>query len=82
MTTIALNALWTYIESLGLSTKNRKWLADKLVESTNNSAKVSTSESPLRNAFSGDWKSDMDSVSYAQMLREENVINNRDTASW
>lgn len=29
-----MNNLWTYIESLGLSARNRKWLADKLVEPT------------------------------------------------
>lgn len=34
MNAMALNHLWTYIESLGLSAKNRKWLADKLVEPT------------------------------------------------
>lgn len=32
MTTVAMNNLWTYIESLGLSARNRKWLAAKLVE--------------------------------------------------
>lgn len=31
MTTIAMNNLWTYIESLGLSARNRKWLAEKLL---------------------------------------------------
>ena len=39
MTTVALNALWTYIESLGLSAKNRKWLADKLIEPTKSRTK-------------------------------------------
>ena len=70
MTTVALNALWTYIESLGLSAKNRKWLADKLIEPTKSRTKA-TSSSSLRNAVSGNWESDVDSVSYAQMLREE-----------
>ena len=70
MTTVALNALWTYIESLGLSAKNRKWLADKLIEPTKSRTKA-TSSSSLRNAFSGNWESDVDSVSYSQMLREE-----------
>lgn len=32
MTSIALNNLWIYIESLNLSARNRKWLADKLSE--------------------------------------------------
>ena len=32
MTTIARNNLWTYIQGLALSMKDRKWLADKLIE--------------------------------------------------
>lgn len=32
MTTFALNNLWSYIEGLSLSTKDRKWLANKLIE--------------------------------------------------
>ena len=82
MKTIALNALWAYIESLGLSTKNRKWLADKLIEPTKSRTKDSIGKSSLRNAFSGNWESDLDSVSYAQMLREENVLNEREIDSW
>ena len=82
MTTVALNALWTYIESLGLSAKNRKWLADKLIEPTKSRTKASTGKSSLRNAFSGNWENDVDSVSYAQMLREESVLNDREIGSW
>ena len=32
MTTGALNNLWTYIQSLSLTKKNREWLAARLVE--------------------------------------------------
>ena len=32
MTTVAMNNLWTYIQGLSLSQRNRNWLADKLVE--------------------------------------------------
>ena len=32
MTTVALNNLWTYIEGLSLKQKDRKWLANKLLE--------------------------------------------------
>jgi hypothetical protein len=32
MTTIALNNLWSYLQGLPLSQKDRKWLAGKLVE--------------------------------------------------
>ena len=82
MTTVALNALWTYIESLGLSAKNCKWLADKLIEPTKSRTKFSTGSSSLWNAFSGNWESDVDSVSYAQMLREESVQNDREIGIW
>ena len=33
MNTISINSLWSYIQSLGLSTSNKKWLADHLYES-------------------------------------------------
>ena len=32
MTTLALNNLWTYIQGLSLPMKDRRWLADKLIE--------------------------------------------------
>lgn len=34
MSTVQLESLWQFIQSLGLSRKNRQWLADKLVEPT------------------------------------------------
>lgn len=77
-----MNNLWTYIDSLGLSMKNRQWLADKLIEPTKSTKESTEKKSSLRTAFSGDWNNDMDSVSYAQILREESVQNNRETASW
>ncbi len=32
MTTVAMNNLWAYIQGLSLSQRNRKWLAEKLIE--------------------------------------------------
>lgn len=32
MTTVALNNLWSYLQGLSLSQKDRQWLASKLVE--------------------------------------------------
>ena len=55
---------------------------DKLIEPTKGRTKVSTGSSSLRNAFSGNWENDVDSVSYAQMLREESVLNDREIGSW
>ncbi len=34
MTTVALQNLWTYINGLSLKRKDRKWLANKLLEPT------------------------------------------------
>ena len=34
MATVATNKLWTYIESLSLSRRDRTWLAGKLLEHT------------------------------------------------
>ena len=34
MTTMALNNLWSYLQGLALSRKDRNWLAGKLMEST------------------------------------------------
>lgn len=30
-----MESLWTYIQSLSLSKKNKRWLADRLISSTN-----------------------------------------------
>lgn len=33
MSGIALNNLWVFIQSMGLSDRNKQWLADRLIES-------------------------------------------------
>ena len=40
MTTVALNNLWTYINGLSLKQKDRKWLASKLLEPTEDTAET------------------------------------------
>ena len=40
MTTVALNNLWTYLQGLKLSKKDREWLADKLIEPNADDAKT------------------------------------------
>ena len=40
MTTVALKNLWTYLQGLKLSKKDREWLADKLIEPTADDAKT------------------------------------------
>lgn len=34
MNTTTINSLWTYLQSLSLSNRNKQWLAEKLIEST------------------------------------------------
>lgn len=40
MTTVAMNNLWTYIQSMMLSDRNKQWLADRLIESKSDSVKA------------------------------------------
>ena len=40
MTTVALNNLWMYLQGLSLSQKDRKWLAGKLIEPTDDGTKT------------------------------------------
>lgn len=42
MSTVALNNLWIYIQSMMLSDRNKQWLADRLIESKTN--KVNTAQ--------------------------------------
>lgn len=41
MTTAAMNGLWQYLQTLSLTDKNRRWLAEKLIE---NQAGISAKE--------------------------------------
>lgn len=40
MTSFALNNLWTYLQGLKLSQKDREWLASKLIEPVADDAKT------------------------------------------
>lgn len=40
MSTVALNNLWIYIQSMMLSDRNKQWLADRLIESKTNNVKA------------------------------------------
>jgi hypothetical protein len=46
MTALALENLWTYIDSLSLKKKDREWLANKLLES-----KVDDAETERQKAY-------------------------------
>ena len=34
MSTTAMNNLWNYLQGLSLSSRNKRWLAERLIEST------------------------------------------------
>lgn len=40
MSTIAVNNLWIYIQSMMLSDRNKQWLADRLIESKTDKVKA------------------------------------------
>ncbi len=46
MSTIQIESLWQYIQSLSLSKKNRKWLAERLLE--NSAAESSANATTLK----------------------------------
>ena len=49
MTTTALNGLFQYILSLNLSKRNSKWLAEKILESTENKSTPEIAKIPEEN---------------------------------
>ncbi len=40
MTTLAINKLWNFIQSLSMTANNERWLAERLLESANEKSKV------------------------------------------
>ena len=68
MTTLALNNLWTYLQGLPLSQKDRKWLADKLIMSKDNTSELTAEERKSRFlSLAGSW-SDAEGEEYYQMI--------------
>ena len=47
MTNRAMNNLWNYIQGLSLSARNKKWLAERLQESSQNTAKRAKEDETL-----------------------------------
>lgn len=40
MTTLAINKLWSFLQSLSLTAKNERWLAERLLESAEAKSKI------------------------------------------
>ncbi len=51
MTTVALNNLWTYLQGLSLSQKDRNWLAGKLIEPTADDAKTAKQKAYVKESL-------------------------------
>ena len=51
MTSLALNNLWTYIDSLSLKQKDREWLADKLLEHKKEDAKTARQKAYVKESL-------------------------------
>ena len=65
MSTIALKNLWSYIESMGLSNRNKDWLAGKIIESKTRSVEE---DMHIFDCFDGNWGGDKDSHEIADEL--------------
>ncbi len=51
MTTLARNNLWTYIQGLPLSRRDRKWLADRLIEPVAEDAKTARQKAYVKESL-------------------------------
>lgn len=51
MTTVALNNLWTYLQGLSLSQKDRNWLAGKLIEPTADDTKTAKQKAYVKESL-------------------------------
>ena len=76
MTTFALNNLWTYLQGLSLSQKDREWLASKLIEQSTDDAKTARQKAYVKESLTRA----LDEVKQAQrgevkMMTEEDFLN-------
>ena len=76
MTTFALNNLWTYLQGLSLSQKDREWLASKLIEPSTDDAKTARQKVYVKESLTRA----LDEVKQAKrgevkMMTEENFLN-------
>lgn len=53
-TTISMEAIWAFLRSLSLSSTNRKWLADKLLNDVSNADKKSKAQEEYDQWFAPD----------------------------
>lgn len=76
MTTFALNNLWTYLQGLSLSQKDREWLASKLIEPSTDDAKTARQKTYVKESLTRA----LDEVKQAKrgevkMMTEEDFLN-------
>lgn len=72
MTTFALNNLWTYLQGLSLSKKDREWLANKLImpKETYLTEDDNARLDEALKKFSGDFGGSADAMTIAEELRQ------------
>ncbi|MBQ7671859.1 MAG: hypothetical protein IJS49_02135 [Paludibacteraceae bacterium] len=81
MTAIQMNNLWSYLNGMTLSLANRKWLAEKLLESSiEEKGKTSELDATLAK-FHSDWGGNGSAMEIAEDLRHSR-INSRTVESW
>lgn len=74
MSTFALNKLWEYIQALSLSSANKRWLADKLIESS----QKDTSTASWTSEFKGKWQDDnMTAEEFVREIRQNRELSDR-----
>ena len=76
MTTFALNNLWTYLQGLSLSQKDREWLASKLIEPSTDDVKTARQKAYVKESLTRA----LDEVKQAKrgevkMMTEEDFLN-------
>ncbi len=71
MNAISLNKLWSYLQSLSLSSSNQRWLGERLIEASAVHNDSSDEEKKLKklNALFGAW-SDKDGERIESAIRE------------
>lgn len=71
MTTMAINNLWRFLQSLSMTANNKRWLAQRLLESAEIS-KTATSvdkQAAFEKSF-GVWKNDPDADLMERVIKE------------
>lgn len=70
MTALAIDKLWNFLQSLSLTANNKRWLAERLIESANEQSVVADNKSDLYKKSFGVWKDDPEADLMEQVIKE------------